>query len=61
MEQKKLIEKLIKASNEISKNGKPSASYIQLSDEFIQKKADEQKISFDDMVEIIKKELKPNE
>ena len=54
MEQKKLVEKLIKASNEISKNRKPSANYIHLSEEFIQKKADERGISFDDMVEIIK-------
>ncbi len=61
MEQKKLVEQLIKASNEISKNRKPSANYIHLSEEFIQQQADEQKISFDDMVKIIKKELMPNE
>lgn len=61
MEQKKLVEKLIKASNEISKNRKPSANHIHLSEEFIQQQANERKISFDDMVEIIKKELMPNE
>jgi hypothetical protein len=61
MEQKKLIEKLIKASNEISKNRKSNANYIHLSEEFIQQQADERKISFDDMVEIIKKDLMPNE
>jgi|SanBayMetagenome_1026888.scaffolds.fasta_scaffold536668_1 predicted ATPase len=61
MEQKKLVEQLIKASNEISKNRKSSAIYIHLSEEFIQQQADEREISFDDMVEIIKKELNPNE
>jgi hypothetical protein len=52
---------LIKASNEISKNRNTSANYIHLSEEYIQQQADERKISFDDMVEIIKKELMPNE
>ena len=61
MEQKKLIEQLIKASNEIYKNRNSSANYIHLSEEYIQNQADERKISFDDMVEIIKKELMPNE
>jgi hypothetical protein len=55
------MEKIIKASNEIYKNRKPSANYIHLSKEYIQQQADERKISFDDMVEIIKKELMPNE
>lgn len=48
MEQKKLVEQLIKASNEISKNKNPSANYIHLSEEFIQQQADEREISFDD-------------
>ena len=61
MEQKKLLGQLIRASNEISKNRKPSANYIHLSEEFIQQQADEREISFDDMVEIIKKELNTNE
>lgn len=61
MEQKKLVGQLIKVSNEISKNRKPSANYIQLSEEFIKQQADEREISFDEMVEIIKKELIPNE
>lgn len=61
MEQKKLIGKLIKAANEISKNGKPKANYIHLNEEYIQQQADKRKISFDDMVEIIKNELIPNE
>ena len=59
MEQKKLVEQLIKASNKISKNRKPSANYIHLSEEYIQEQANERKISFDNMVEIIKKELTP--
>ena len=61
MEQKKLVRKLIKVANEISKNRKSSANYIDLSEEYIQQQADERKISFADMVEIIKKELVPNE
>ena len=39
MEQKKLVEQLIKVSNKISKNRKPSANYIHLSEEYIQEKA----------------------
>ena len=50
MEQKKLVEKLINASNEISKNRKSSANYIHLSEEFIQQEADKLKISFDYML-----------
>lgn len=61
MEQKKLVDQLIKTSNEIYKNRKPSANYIHLSEKFIQQQADERKISFDDMVAIIKNELMPNE
>lgn len=61
MEQKKLVEQLTKASNEISKNRKPSANYIHISEEFIQQQVDERKNSFDNMVEIIKNELIPNE
>jgi hypothetical protein len=57
MEQKKLVENLVKAANKISKNRKPSANYIHLNEEYIQQLADEQKISFDDMVEVIKKKL----
>ncbi len=55
--QNSLVEKLIKAANEINKKRKPTANYIHLSEEFIQQQADEPNISFDDMVEIIKKEL----
>ena len=59
MEQKKLVGKLLTASNEISKNRKGNANYIELSEEFIQQQADEREISFDDMVKIITEELKP--
>lgn len=59
-EQKKLVEQLIKVSNEISKIRTPSANYIHLSEEYIRQQADARKISFTDMVEIIKKELMPN-
>lgn len=59
MEQKNLVEKLIKASNEIYKNRKPSANYIGLGKDFIQQQADEREISFDDMVKIIIEKLKP--
>jgi hypothetical protein len=58
-DQKTLVEQLIKASTEISKNRKPDANYIHLSKEFIQQQANEQKISFHEMVEIIKKETAP--
>jgi len=61
MEQKKLVGKLLTASNEISKNRKGNANYIELSEEFIQQQADEREISFDDMVKIIAEELKPTE
>jgi hypothetical protein len=60
MEQKQLVEKLIKASNEIQKNRKPKSEYIHLSEEFIQQQADERGISFDDMVKIIEEELNPD-
>ncbi len=57
MEHKKLIQKVIEASNEISKNRKIAVNYIHLKEEYIQQLADERKISFDDMIEIIKNEL----
>jgi hypothetical protein len=56
-----LKEKLMKVSNIISKNRHSNANYIELSEKYIQQLADERKISFDDMVEIIRKELIFNE
>ena len=58
-EQKMLLSKLIKASQEIDRT--PKASYIHLSSEFIQNKADENGVTFDEMVEIIEDELKPKQ
>ena len=57
MKNKKLVEKLIKASNEINKNEKSQANYIHLSEEYIQQRADESGIKFEDMMEIIRIEL----
>jgi hypothetical protein len=61
MGDKNLIGKLIKASNKISKNRKPSANYIHLNEVYIQQLADEREITFDEMVEIMKTEVRPNE
>jgi len=55
-EQKTLLSKLLKASQEIDRT--PKANYINLSEEFIQKQADEKGVTFDEMVEIIQNELK---
>jgi len=56
-QQQTLISKLLKASQEIDRT--PKANYIHLSEEFIQKKADEKGVTFGGMVEIIEQELKP--
>lgn len=53
----KLIDKLIKASNEISTNRKSKANYIILDESYIQKMSDEAGISYDEMVEIIKMKI----
>jgi len=50
-----LISKLVKASQEIDR--KPKANYMHLSKEFIQSKADEKGVTFDEMVKIIEIEL----
>ena len=55
MYQKELITKLLKASQEIDRI--PKANYIHLSEEFIQNKADEQGVTFDEMVKIIENQL----
>ena len=60
MEQKQLVEKLIKVSNEIQKNRESKAEYIHLSEEFIQQQAHKCGISFDAMVKIIEEELNPD-
>ena len=55
---KKLVEKLLSASNEIHKNRKSNANFIHLKKDYIQKQSDKLEVSFDDMVEIIKMRLK---
>jgi hypothetical protein len=58
-EQQELISKLLKLSQEIDKT--PKANFIHLSEEYIQSKADENGITFDEMVEIIENELNPKQ
>lgn len=59
-EQKKLVSKLLKASNEIHKKRSGQATYIHLSSKFIQEQADEKGVTFDEMVKIIADELNQN-
>ena len=54
-----LVSKLLRAAQEIDKT--PKANYIHVSEEFIQIKADENGVTFDEMVEIIENELKPKQ
>ena len=56
---KELVSKLLRTSQEIDRTAK--ANYIHLSEDFIQKQADEKNISFDEMVKIIENELKPKQ
>lgn len=56
---KELITKLAKIAQEIDRTSK--ANYIHLSEEFIQNKADEEGVTFDEMVKIIENELKPKQ
>jgi len=58
-EQKELLTKLLKASKEIDRASK--ANYIHLSTEYIQSRADENGVTFDEMVKIIENELKPKQ
>ena len=55
MYQKELVSKLLKAAQEIDRTSK--ADYIHLSEEFIQNKADEEGVTFDEMVKIIENQL----
>ncbi len=57
-EQKKLVSKLLKASNDINKKRLGQANYIHLSEKFIQQQADEKGVTFDEMVKIIEEEIK---
>lgn len=56
---KNIIEKLLKASKLITEARISKASYISLSEDKIKYLADKRDVSFDEMVEIIKKELYP--
>jgi len=60
-EQKKLVTQLLKASNEIHKKRLGGANYIHLPAKFIQQRADEEGVTFDEMVKILEKELKGKE
>jgi hypothetical protein len=56
---KELLTKLLKVSQEIDRTSK--ASYIHLSSEFIQNKADEEGVTFDEMVKLIEEDLNPEQ
>jgi hypothetical protein len=58
-EQQELLTKLLKVSQEIDRT--PKANYIHLSEKYIQSRADENGVTFDDMVRIIEEELKPKQ
>jgi hypothetical protein len=58
-EDKKLVGKLLKEFNEIHKKRLAKANYIHLPAKFIQQRADEEGVTFDEMVKIIEEELKP--
>lgn len=57
---RRLVENLNKIANEIYKTRLSKANYIVLSEEYIQKRADDNDVSFNKMVEIIKNELLSN-
>ena len=60
-EDKKIVDELSKAANEIHKKGLAKANYIHLPAKFIQERADEEGVTFDEMVKIIEEELKPKQ
>ena len=60
-EDKELVSRLLKAANEIHKKGLAKANYIHLPAPFIQQRADEEGVTFDEMVKIIEEELKPKQ
>ena len=60
-EDKKIVDKLLKAANEIHKKRLAKANYIHISEKLIQQRADEESITFDEMVKIIEEELKPKQ
>lgn len=60
-EDMELNSRLLKASNEIHKKRLAKANYIHLPAKFIQQRADEEGVTFDEMVNIIEEELKPKQ
>jgi hypothetical protein len=60
MDSKKLMGDLVEAVNVSVKSHNPKANYIHLSKEYIQKLANEYKVSFDEMVMVIDDCLNPN-
>ena len=62
-EQKKLVTQLLKASNEIHKKRlcQDTRFVIQLKAKKIQEMADEEGVTFEEMVKILEKELKPKQ
>ena len=60
-EAKKLASKFLKESNEIHKKRLAKANYIHISSKHIQQRADEEGVTFDEMVKIIEEELKPKQ
>jgi phosphotransacetylase len=60
-EDKELVSRLLKAANEIHKKGLAKANYIHLPAKFIQQRADEEGVTFDEMVKIIEEESKPKQ
>ena len=60
-EDKELVSRLLKAANEIHKKGLAKANYIHLPAKFIQQRADEEGVTFDEMVKIVEEEIKPKQ
>lgn len=57
MEQKEIVQKLIEAASLIENSRTPKANYVHLSETYIQSQADERGISFEEMLDVIRKEL----
>ena len=57
-EDKELNSRLLKAANQIHKKGLAKANYIHLPAPFIQQRADEEGVTFDEMVKTIEDQLK---
>jgi hypothetical protein len=60
-EQKNIASKLLKVSNEIHEKTLGQANYLHLPTKFIQQRADEEDVTFDEMVKIIEEQLKPKQ